>query len=162
MRIRQSWLVVAMLLTLLFPAVASADGHRAGLFGGGSVRSGSVLFGVHAALDAHLPKGVAIGGDFSWYSDDSDSTIIGVAVRYRPGFSIEAQSLRNYFFGVHALAVAVRQDGKTSEGYGAGFSNDFVIKRPAKGSPIFLRAQLDVIDAQETFVRFSVGLLKHW
>jgi len=48
MRIRPLWVALAILLV---PAIARADGHRAGLFGAYSAAHGSVLQGVHVNFD---------------------------------------------------------------------------------------------------------------
>jgi hypothetical protein len=54
MRIRQFWLLLAM---LAIPTVASADGHRAGAFGGLSFARGSTLTGFHINVEHTLTTG---------------------------------------------------------------------------------------------------------
>jgi len=166
MSIRYVWLVVVILLV---PSVASADQHRAGLYGGVSAARGSTLWGAHfnfeyAVSDAdkrrEQPQHVYLMADYSIHESNRNTLMGGANFTGKLGGGV-AVSLR-------ALAGSVWGDGSSdfAGGIGAAVDVDLGERYPPSNPPdsvrFALRLQADEIirggDAKN-FWRASVGVV---
>ena len=150
---------------LLVPAIASADGHRAGIFGGGSYLKASSLGGVHATFDV-VPKDTlknfTLIGDFAIHSgthDEVDGTIKmffgGV------GWAFPANDTTSHVPGVHAVFGGVNGGGDTVFGTAIGGSYQYILDRSAN-KQLGFRVQVDGVfpkGAGDNFLRVSGGVV---
>jgi hypothetical protein len=156
MLLRRLWIVLAFLLV---PAVASADAHRAGAFGGGSYLKASSLLGYHFAGDVvPIDKGVfqyiTLIGDFSIHagshngSTDMVKTTVG-----GPGFAF---AIGDHVITGHALFGDGLGEGTVKV---TGGSWEYLIHRLSPGWQKGLKVQVDRIfvnDLDDAW-RISVG-----
>lgn len=170
MRIRPSWLILAL---LLIPTAAHADDHKADLFGGPSGARGSSLWGfqVTGALTLPVPglgRNLAAIGDFSAHigsrdEEDLISFLVGARLALAKGHESHVVPFAQVMFGrVHY------RDGDGSGGDGAvvvGGGLDFLVTRTEDSGGWGLRAEVDRVwrvgDAHD-LVRVSGGLFVRW
>ena len=126
MRIRPKWLVLTMVLTLLSPAPALADGHRAGIFGGVSFAEGSTLTGLNLAVDGPLPNHKSFGlvADYSFHKGTHDGIDVTRQL-FVGGFSYTKKA-DWVVIGGHALIGGVWGDGSKNFIGTFGFDLDFI------------------------------------
>jgi len=164
MRIGRLLIVLGMLLT---PTLASADGHRAGLFGAFSIAKGSTLTGVHLAGDWTPPASeyISVVGDFSVHSGDPngvDVTRKTVMAGANLGYGQPAKS-KKHVGNVHVLLGGVGGGGQKEFATAIGGSYDFVPDPVARG--LAFRVQYDrifVAGGADDFHRISIGALWQW
>jgi hypothetical protein len=165
MRIRPVSLALALLALLSWPDVAHADGHRA-FFGAFSAMRSSVLFGVHAVVDAPV-KAVPLFGDVSWHTgDDKTRTTVLVGGRQTLGNRPTIQNATRHSFAVHGVIGFVHENRGVGTDFalGGGVAYEFVAQRTSTHM-ITLRLQLDEIvrpGDPDNFERFSIGVAKRW
>ncbi|HEY7474120.1 MAG TPA: hypothetical protein VH679_03850 [Vicinamibacterales bacterium] len=149
-----------VLAFLMVPAVASADAHRAGAFGGGSFLKASTITGVHVSgeygpFDHTKFKGVTVLADFSCHflgkhdgSDDNvKTTLFGGGYEYPIG---------DHIFTVRGLVGDSIGEGTAKA---VGGSWEWVLHRLEPGWQKGFRVQVDHIflnDIDDAW-RISVG-----
>ncbi len=156
------------------PAVASADGHRAGLFGGGSYLRASNLGGFHVAgdvtlADLSLPNGkfkyFSLLGDFSLHkgthegADVTLKTFTGGA-----SFKLAASDTSKNLGGVHFQIGGINGGGGTELVFVVGGTYEYIPHRDRDEQWGF-RTQVDGVipkDGDNKFLRVSAGVLYRW
>jgi hypothetical protein len=168
MRIRTSWLVMAIVLTLvLIPTPARADGHRAGLFGGISFAEGSVLTGANISLDCTClvknNKHVGVMVDYSFHKGD------GITRQVFMGGLNGSHRINNVVVSFHGLIGSVWGDGYDSK-LAATFGGEveYVAATRTLGgkkveiAPMFRNDYGVRKGPAPTFWRVSTGLVLRW
>ena len=157
MPLRRLWIVLGF---LLLPAVASADGHRAGLFGGGSYLRGSSLWGVHASGDwaPFTYRKFIFIGDLSVHSGTHDGA--DVTIKTFMGGGGWAFPKGDHVVTLHGLGGGVRGGGSRKVG-AVGGSYAFVAHRLAAGWQKGIGVQVDriLIKEADDFWRVSAGVV---
>jgi hypothetical protein len=155
---------------LLVPAVASADAHRAGLFGGGSYLRASSLGGFEISGDVvlcELPttsklKFFSVVGDFGLYKGTHDDVDVTIKTFMGGGALRFARNEPSPHVGsVHVLVGGAKATGGDTEFAAAvGGAYDYIIHR---GEPkqYGFRVQVDGILPKEgdKFLRVSGGVV---
>jgi hypothetical protein len=157
------------LLFMLVPAVASADGHRAGFFGGGSYLKASSLGGFHVSGDVVFGdvttpskyKYFSLVGDFSLHSgthDGEDTTI----KLFMGGASMKfaASDTSPHVGSVHGLFGGANGGGDTVFVTAIGGAYEFIKHRDGDRQVGF-RVQVDGVIPKDgdKFLRASAGVV---
>ena len=163
MRTRPLPLVLIVFVVTLIPTVASADGHRAGLFGGISFATGSVLTGGHFNYERTWvesdEKYLYLMGDYSFHNGDGFTrqiAMIGGNYAWRLG---------PLSGGGRGSVGGVWGDGSSNVVYALGGSVDIPFS-PVKSRSASRRVEGRIIVEQiirtgtpESFTRYSGGLV---
>ena len=118
MLLRRLWIV---LLFLLVPAVVSADGHRAGIFGGGSFMKASKVLGVHTSTELvlfkSLPRLLVIPDDISIHNGEHEGVPVTVTtVMWGGGWSLApTDGTKPHMPSVHLLISSVHSIGTDAD-----------------------------------------------
>ena len=148
------------------PAVASADGHRAGIFAGGSYMDASRLWGNHTSGEYTLGsipswrKNIVVIGDFSVHGGSHDGTEAGPrSLLGGLGGRLLLSSHQNLVIGGHVLFGGIAGSGENDTvGYGAVF--EILPERDTLGWHPGFRFQYDFLDRKgENFHRYSAGVV---
>jgi hypothetical protein len=169
MRVR---LTLLLSICLLVPAVALADGHKAGLSGGGSGGSGaSGLFGFHVGFEHKLPgdvdpKNLADYRYWRWsivYADVSvqfgshDGQVTNVTAMGGVRYAVTPRHARDKIFAHGLLGISNTNHQNVGAGndfvyaFGAGYERFFTQRTPAEVTAnqshqgLGFRTQVDVI-----------------
>ena len=147
---------------LLVPAIATADGHRAGGFGGGGFQKSSPTGMFHFGFDYAVPKGglgrIPLAVELSITKASSDDNpnafktyAFGTVVPIAVGKS-------DHGFAVRALVGGTFDKQLTSV---LGISYDWVKDRQVPGHQFGATVKLDGIFIDDTpkHMRFSVGVV---
>ena len=166
MRIRHVRLVLAMVLMLLTPSTARADGHRAGLFGGISFAEGSVLTGANISVDftGLMPSNRYVGAivDYGAYKGTGFTRQV-----FMGGIGV-SRHIQNFIVGAHGLIGRVWGDGDANlvGTFGADF--EYVAAKFTMGTTNVEVAPLARTDygirkgPAPSFWRVSTGLQFRW
>jgi len=157
MRIRALWVCLAILSV---PAIASADGHRAGFFAAYSVARGSVLQGAHFNADyaGNKPNNKLLAGmiDYSVHAKERHTFMGGLSLSHR---------LDRFVVAGHGLAGRVWGDGSADWAGTFGGAVEVLAWSPTTASGKHLqiapRVQTDWIVRSGTahsFWRVSTGI----
>ena len=167
MRIRHVPSVVIVFVGLLIPSVASADGHRAGLFGGASVATGSTFTGAHFNVEHTLQdrdkKYIYGSADYSFHKGNDRWKQILLFGGESPFVQIGPISGGGRF-----RAGWVWDDGNASFAGAVGGFIDIGKYSPSVHSTskrYELRLTFEEIlvnGAAENFERYSIGLVVKW
>ena len=167
MRVRHLPFVLVFLMAVLVPGIASADGHRAGLFGGYSVARGSTL------------SGGRISYERTWVDGDKKYIYGSVDYSFHVGDDLTRQILLfsgdSPFVQVGPVSAGGRfgfgwiwDDGKANFGGVAGGFIDIGKYSPsvhATQTRFELRLAFEEIFREglpEKFERYSIGLVVKW
>lgn len=162
-------LCIIALAFVLIPAVANADGHRAGFFGGGSYLKASSLGGFHVSGDivfgdvttANAYKYFSLVGDFSLHKgthDGGDATIKlfmgGVSKKFA------ASDTSPHVGSIHGLLGGANGAGDTTFVGAVGGAYEFIAHREAD-KQVGFRVQVDGIFPKDgdNFLRASAGVI---
>jgi hypothetical protein len=153
------------IVVLLIPATASADGHRAGLFGGYSVARGSTLSGFHVSFDyaGNDPEKHIFAGVLDYSVHDGDGfqrqTFLG-------GFEASVRLFNQFAGAAHVLFGSTWGDDHKSFSTAFGGTFEWIGRRRAAGAPGGIRlapaVKYDYIyraDSAESFWRVSTGVV---
>ena len=163
MRIRPVWLMVGMVLILVVPTPARADGHRSGLFFGYSAAEGSVLHGFNVSFD-HVPKiqgnkYFAAMADFSAHETGRKILTGGVNISRR---------FTNAVFSGHGLVGGVWGDGSSDAAGTFGLDVEVIAAKKTLGGKDVEFAPMARADyilrggPAPSFWRVSTGLAVRW
>ncbi|HYN09062.1 MAG TPA: hypothetical protein VES67_16885 [Vicinamibacterales bacterium] len=163
--LRRLWIVLAFLLV---PAVANADGHRAGIFAGGSFMRASEIVGVHTSTELvlfkSLPRLLVIPDDISIHRGQHESGRVTVTtVMWGGGWSLAPTDDTKHAPSVHLLIGGVQGMGNDADLAMAVGGVYQLVDRNVMGWEIGVQAQYDYFffprtDAQN-FHRVSGGLV---
>jgi hypothetical protein len=169
MRLRLSWVALA----LFVPTLAAADDHNADYYAGGSGGGGgSTVYGVHQSLAIEFPRWRPLGfvpADFSvQFGDEVTQVIYMAGVRYT--WAASSPRMHPNKVILQALLGTVRTNDAATQltdndfavGLGAGYERVKVIK----GQNVAFRGMFDRIkrsgDRDEWFNRLSAGVSYRW
>lgn len=166
MRTRHLPIVLVFMVVILIPSIASADGHRAGLFGGISFARGSVLTGAHFNYERTWvekdEKYIYVAGDYSFHTGDDITRQIAM-IGVTPSFRFGPLSGGGRF-----LIGSVWGDGSSNlAGVVGGFVD--IAGYPASVHSTKTRVEVRITveevlrsGSPENFERYSIGLVVKW
>lgn len=166
MRIRRFRIFLGILVVLLIPTVASADGHRAGLGGGPSYGNGSSFWGFHVTGDwspgSPAQKYLSLVGDFSaLFNKDGDITtfMAGPSASYAL-----LHDTKRLILSSHALFGGAQGTTDIIKAGAVGFGVEFV-PRPKDTREVAFRMRYDRVIRgadEHDLHRVSVGVIYRW
>lgn len=167
MRTRHLPLVLMVFVVLLIPSVASADGHRAGLFGGISFARGSVLTGAHFNYERTWQDGdkkyIYGSIDYSFHNGDDVTRQIFMVGGDSPFLQLGPVS-----GGARFRIGRIWGDGSSDFGGVVGGFVDIGGYSPSVHSTktrVEVRVTFEEIlrnGSAESFERYSIGLVVKW
>ena len=163
---RMRFFGIALGLLFFVPAVVSADGHRAGVFAGGSYMDASRLWGNHTTGEYTLfdiktwRKNIVIIGDFAVHGGSHDGDEAGPKTGLGgAGFRWAHSDTAKWVVGGHVLGGGISgPGGNGTMAWGGVF--EILPERNTEGWHPGFRFQYDFLDREgENFHRYSAGVV---